>query len=131
MQKRTDEPVYMISVAAKLIACHPQTLRMYEREGLVSPHRSRRNLRLYSDADIERLRMIKRLTQELGVNLAGVEVILDLLDRVERQQQEIDHLRHELTSEPKALNPAPSGPSPRYRVEIGEVPAKTVGGSEG
>lgn len=117
MDRPTDEPVYMISVAARMLSCHPQTLRMYEREGLVSPKRSRRNLRLYSDDDIERLRLIKRLTQDLGVNLAGVEVILDLLQKVEQQQQEIDDLRRQLSGERKALNPAPP-PSRAYRVEV-------------
>ncbi len=121
MDRRADEPVYMISVAAKLLACHPQTLRMYEREGLLQPHRSGRNLRLYSDADLDRVRMIKRLTQELGANLAGVEIILDLLDRVERQQEEIDNLKRELTREPRALNPAPAS-GVRYKVEIEEGP---------
>jgi len=119
MDRRSDEPVYMISVAAKLLACHPQTLRMYEREGLLQPHRSARKLRLYSDADLDRVRRIKRLTQQLGVNLAGVEVILDLLDRVGRQQQEIENLKRELTRERKALNPAPPS-GVRYRVEIEE-----------
>jgi MerR family transcriptional regulator/heat shock protein HspR len=123
MERRSDEPLYMISVAAKLLSCHPQTLRLYEREGLLRPHRSGHNLRLYSDADIERVRMIKRLTQELGVNLAGVEVILDLLDRVEKQQKEIENLRRELLSEPKALNPAPTARM-RYRVRIEEGAAE-------
>jgi MerR family transcriptional regulator/heat shock protein HspR len=120
MRRSPDEPVYMIGVAARMVACHPQTLRMYEREGLVAPHRSDSNLRLYSDTDIEKLRMIKRLTQELGVNLAGVEVILDLLDKVEKQQHEIEALRRELSGDRKALNPAPAR-SPRYRVKIEEV----------
>ena len=120
MRRSEDEPVYMIGVAARMVSCHPQTLRMYEREGLVAPHRSHTNLRLYSDTDIERLRMIKRLTQELGVNLAGVEVILDLLDRAEKQQHEIASLKRQLAGDRKALNPAPTR-SPRYRVEIEEV----------
>jgi len=123
MRRDSDEPVYMISVAARMLSCHPQTLRMYEREGLVLPQRTQRNLRLYSDADIERLRRIQRLTQELGVNLAGVEVILDLLERGEQQQQEIDGLRRELKGERKALNPAP--PTPRsYIVEIEYAPGE-------
>jgi MerR family transcriptional regulator/heat shock protein HspR len=117
MARSSDEPVYMISVAARMLSCHPQTLRMYEREGLVSPFRSRRNLRMYSDADIERLRMIKRLTQDLGVNLAGVEVILELLDKVEHQGSEIERLKRELSGDRKALNPAPARPS-GYVVEI-------------
>ena len=123
MKRDSDEPVYMISVAARMLSCHPQTLRMYEREGLVLPKRTQRNLRLYSDADIDRLRRIQRLTQELGVNLAGVEVILDLLERVEQQQQEIDGLRRELKGERKALNPAP--PTSRsYIVEIEYAPGE-------
>lgn len=84
------EPVYLISVAAKLCDMHPQTLRMYERMGLVRPQRINQKNRLYSAADIERLRQIQRLTRDLGVNLAGVEIILDLLDKVEKLQQELD-----------------------------------------
>lgn len=117
MSQRKGRAYYMISVVAQEFGVHPQTLRMYEREGLVSPKRSKRNLRLYSDDDIERLRMIKRLTQDLGVNLAGVDVILDLLERVEEQQSEIDALRRQLSGERKALNPAPPA-SRSYRVEL-------------
>jgi MerR family transcriptional regulator/heat shock protein HspR len=87
------EPVYLISVAARLCDMHPQTLRLYERMGLVRPKRVSQKNRLYSEADIERLRQIQRLTRDLGVNLAGVEIILDLLDKVEKLQQEIENLR--------------------------------------
>jgi len=117
MPREPGEPVYMISVAARMVSCHPQTLRLYEREGLVSPYRSNRNLRLYSDIDIDRLRMIKRLTHDLGVNLAGVEIILELLDKAEQQQTEIGRLKRELAGDRKALNPAPSRTS-AYVVEI-------------
>jgi MerR family transcriptional regulator/heat shock protein HspR len=86
----------VISVAAKLLKCHPQTLRMYEREGLLEPRRSRQNRRLYSDDDLERIRQIRRLTQDLGVNIAGVDIILDLLDQVQDLQAEIDRLQSEL-----------------------------------
>ena len=85
-----DEPVYMISVAAKLCDLHPQTLRMYERLGLVKPARISSKNRMYSDSDIERLLQIQRLTQEMGVNLAGVEVILDLLEKIQRMQEQMD-----------------------------------------
>ncbi|NMC83593.1 MAG: helix-turn-helix transcriptional regulator [Armatimonadetes bacterium] len=88
-----DQPVYVISVAARLCEMHPQTLRTYERLGLVCPHRSDSRNRLYSPRDIERLRRIQRLTRELGVNLAGVEVILELLDRIDQYQKEIEELR--------------------------------------
>ena len=85
-----DEPVYMIGVAARLCDLHPQTLRMYERLGLVRPARISSKNRMYSEADIERLRRIQRLTQDMGVNLAGVEVILDLLEKIQRMQEQID-----------------------------------------
>jgi len=94
--KDKDEPIYTISIAAKLVRpmkgagtdvkpLHAQTLRMYEREGLVKPKRVGRN-RLYSDRDIERLRQIQHYTQNLGVNLAGVEIILELLERLDELQ---------------------------------------------
>lgn len=95
-----DEPVYMIGVAAKLCDVHPQTLRLYERIGLIRPKRVSSKNRLYSQADIERLQQIQRLTQELGVNLAGVEIILDLLERMQRlheeMEQEMDRMRREM-----------------------------------
>lgn len=94
-----DEPCYVISVAAKLVALHPQTLRYYERLGLVVPSRSRGRVRLYSPCDIERLQRIARLTDELGVNLAGVEVILNMTERMERMQCEMEALRAELQAE--------------------------------
>ena len=73
-----NEPIYVISVAAAILEVHPQTLRYYERAGLVQPSRSRGNIRLYSQSDIERLRLIQRLMDDLGVNLAGVEVIMNM-----------------------------------------------------
>lgn len=89
-QMRKDEPVYMISVAARLCDLHPQTLRMYERLGLVRPARIGSKNRMYSEMDLDRLRQIQRLTQEMGVNLAGVEVILGLLEKMQRMQEEMD-----------------------------------------
>jgi MerR family transcriptional regulator, heat shock protein HspR len=85
-----DEPVYMISVAARLCDLHPQTLRMYERLGLVRPARIGTKNRMYSERDLDRLRQIQRLTQDMGVNLAGVEVILGLLERMQRMQEDMD-----------------------------------------
>ncbi len=79
-----DHPRYMISVAAELVGMHPQTLRLYEAKGLVRPKRTPGNTRLYSDADLDRLRLIQRLTNELGLNLAGVETVLKLQDEVQR-----------------------------------------------
>lgn len=89
-QVREDEPVYMIGVAARLCELHPQTLRMYERLGLVRPARIGAKNRMYSERDLDRLRQIQRLTQDMGVNLAGVEVILGLLERIQRMQEEMD-----------------------------------------
>lgn len=81
-QRRDDRPVYVISIAADLAGLHPRTLRIYEEKGLVSPAR-RNNTRLYSDRDLERVRLIRHLTQELGLNLAGVRVLLDVYERLE------------------------------------------------
>ncbi len=86
------EPVYVISIAADRVGMHPQTLRMYERAGLVKPARRGIN-RFYSEWDIERLRQIQRLTQDMGVNLAGVEIILNLLEQIGDLQRELEETR--------------------------------------
>ena len=95
--------LYMISVVSEMLGIHPQTLRLYEREGFVKPKRSGGNTRLYSDDDIEKLEMILRLTRELGVNLAGVEVILSMREKMDMMQQEMEisimRLREELERE--------------------------------
>lgn len=91
-----DMACFVISVAARLLNVHPQTLRYYERAGLIQPSRSRGNIRLYSTRDIERAQQIKRLVEDLGVNLAGVEVILRLTERLREQEQENEALRAEL-----------------------------------
>lgn len=96
MARPSREPLYLISIAAQLTGLHPQTVRLYERLGLVSPTRVGNKNRLFSDADIERLRMIRRFTQDMGVNLAGVEIILDLLQKIEDLQAEIESLRARL-----------------------------------
>ena len=87
-----DKPLYMISVAAELTGMHPQTLRVYEQKGLVTPGRSRGNTRLYSQADIERLNLISKLTDE-GINLAGVVRILDMRERMLEREDELEELR--------------------------------------
>ena len=92
MADYTGEPAYVISIAAARVGVHPQTLRLYERVGLVKPARRGSN-RLYSDVDIERLLQIQRLTQEMGVNLAGVEIILSLLDQINQLQAELEESR--------------------------------------
>ncbi len=97
-----DEPMYVISVAARLLEVHPQTLRYYERCGLLKPLRSSGKIRLYSQREIERLRKIQRLT-ELGVNLAGVEMIIDLTERLERLQADTQQREQDLLAEMERL----------------------------
>ena len=109
-----DRPVYVISIAAELVDMHPQTLRLYERKGLIRPQRSSGKTRLYSERDIEHLREIRRLTQELGVNLAGVEEIMRLrreLDELEnRFRQEVEVLQKALREEGEAVRRMPALP---------------------
>jgi len=91
-----DKGRYMISVAADLVGMHPQTLRIYEQKGLVRPKRTSGNTRLYSERDLERLRLIQRLTTELGLNLAGVEMVLRLEDQLDRMQRRMDRMEREM-----------------------------------
>ena len=94
-----DRPRYMISIAAELVGMHPQTLRVYETKGLVRPRRTPGNTRLYSEADLERLRLIQRLTGELGLNLAGVETVLRLEDELGRLRARLERLERESREE--------------------------------
>jgi MerR family transcriptional regulator/heat shock protein HspR len=98
-----ETPLYMISVVAELLGIHPQTPRLYEREGYVHPRRTRGGTRLYSEADVEAVRRILHLTRDLGVNLAGVEVVLEMRRKLERMQQELaealEFMRRELKRE--------------------------------
>jgi len=87
------QPVFMISVVSRMLNVHPQTLRLYEREGLVTPYRTKRT-RIYSQEDVEKLAMILRLTRELGVNRSGVEIILRLRHRIEAFQTEMEEMMH-------------------------------------
>jgi MerR family transcriptional regulator, heat shock protein HspR len=95
-EHQEDRAVYIISVAAELAGVHPQTLRIYERKGLLSPARTAGNTRRYSDRDIERLRMIQRLTQEFGINLAGVKMIVEMENQLDRMRRQMDRLDREL-----------------------------------
>ena len=90
-------PVYMIGIASELIGVHPQTLRMYEQKGLLRPRKSIKNTRLYSQEDVDLGRYIQRLTQEMGMNLAGVRKVIDLERQVARLEAEVRALREELT----------------------------------
>ena len=91
-----DRPRYMISIAAELVGMHPQTLRIYESKGLIRPKRTGGNTRLYSEADIERLRLIQRLTTELGLNLAGVEQVLRLQDELLRMRRQLARMERQM-----------------------------------
>jgi MerR family transcriptional regulator/heat shock protein HspR len=90
MSARYSEPLFVISVAARLVKMHPQTLRKYEREGLIAPSRTSGNLRLYSDRDIERLRQVKYLVDDRGLNLAGVQLALELTARLRELRSRLD-----------------------------------------
>ena len=91
-----DEPCYTIGVVARMVSLHPQTIRNYEQLGLLNPQRTDGNIRLYSQREVDRLMKINRLTQELGVNLAGVEVILRMTDQIESLQIEVEVLRQRI-----------------------------------
>ena len=88
---------YTISVVAEIVGLHEQSLRTYERRGLIRPRRSEGNIRLFSDEDVERLRAIKRLVNDLGVNLAGAEVILHMREQMEEMRLELEHLRRHVS----------------------------------
>jgi len=91
-----ERPRYMISVAADLVGMHPQTLRIYENKGLIRPKRTAGNTRLYSEADVERLKLIQRLTTDLGLNLAGVEHVLRLEDELRRMRRRLDRMERDM-----------------------------------
>lgn len=99
MTPRFSEPLFVISVAARLVEMHPQTLRKYEREGLIAPSRTTGNLRLYSDSDIERLRQVKYLVEERGLNLAGVQLALELTRQIQAIRQSATASSPELSRE--------------------------------
>jgi MerR family transcriptional regulator/heat shock protein HspR len=107
-RKKKGKAAYMISAVAETYDIHPQTLRLYEREGLLKPSRSEGNTRLYTQEDIERLEVILNLTRDLGVNLAGVEVILNMRQRLEEMQSEmqefVEYVEHEFTNRSPELN---------------------------
>lgn len=96
-----NEPCYIISVAARIVNMHPQTLRYYERLGLIEPSRSSGKIRLYSAQDVERLKLIHSYVDNLGVNLAGVEIIMNLTERMAEMEAEIKRLRAELAARPE------------------------------
>lgn len=96
MERMDSEPCYVISVAAQLLGMHVQTLRYYERAGLIQPSRSQGNIRLYSQRDLDRIQEVRRLMEDLGVNLAGAEVILRMREHLRQLERERDALRAEV-----------------------------------
>ncbi|HEY1494013.1 MAG TPA: helix-turn-helix transcriptional regulator [Candidatus Solibacter sp.] len=113
MAKAKSKAAYMISSVAEQYEIHPQTLRLYEREGLLKPSRSDGNTRLYTAEDLERLEVILHLTRDLGVNLAGVEIILNMREKMGDMQSQIQDFIATLNRELAAHNVRPSAPEPR------------------
>jgi MerR family transcriptional regulator, heat shock protein HspR len=116
-----ERPRYMISIAAELVGMHPQTLRIYESKGLVRPKRTPGNTRLYSEADLERLRLIQRLTTELGLNLAGVETVIRLEDELGKVRTRLERLERQMREEIREVHK-------QYRREV--VLYRTTGGDD-
>lgn len=121
-ERSEERAVYIISVAAELAGVHPQTLRIYERKGLLRPQRTAGKARRYSDRDIARLQMIQDLTQRQGVNLAGARMIMELESEVERLKRRTEQLEREL-SRIRRRRPTPLGPS---SAPVDIVPRRTV-----
>jgi MerR family transcriptional regulator/heat shock protein HspR len=119
-----ERPRYMISVAAELVGMHPQTLRIYEQKGLVRPQRTAGNTRLYSDADVERLQAIARLTTELGLNLAGVERVLRLEDELARMERRLARLEAQMRESIAEVHRTYRRDLVLYRPEQGIVPRR-------
>jgi len=120
-----EHPRYMISVAAELVGMHPQTLRIYESKGLVRPKRTPGNTRLYSEADLERLRLIQRLTTELGRNLAGVETVIRLEDELSKARARLERLERELRREIRDVHKQYKREVVVYRREGSDLPERT------
>ncbi len=119
-----DSPKYMISVAAELVGMHPQTLRIYEHKGLLRPKRTGGNTRLYSDADLERLRTIQRLTSELGLNLAGVDLVLHMEDQLQRMQRQMERIEREMRERIEEVHKQYRRDLVLYRPEISPAPRR-------
>jgi MerR family transcriptional regulator/heat shock protein HspR len=115
-----ERGVFMISIAAELAHMHPQTLRTYEARGLIAPQRSPKNTRLYSQRDVERLRRIQQLTSEQGLNLAGVETVLEMEARVEKLGGELSRLRRRTEALERRLGGGGQDPPHRHQVPVGE-----------
>jgi MerR family transcriptional regulator/heat shock protein HspR len=125
MAKPKSKAAYMISAIAEQYEIHPQTLRLYEREGLLKPSRSEGNTRLYTDSDIERLEVILHLTRDLGVNLAGVEIILNMREKMDQMQSQIQEFVASLNRELVSRTVRPSESSSGGNALIPVISART------
>ena len=123
MAKRKGKAAYMISSVSEQFGIHPQTLRLYEREGLLSPSRSDGNTRLYTDDDLERLEVILQLTREFGVNLAGVEIILNMREKMELMQQQMQEFVETLNQEMEIHLKAPEPPAKGGLIPVIRMPS--------
>ncbi|MFN3323758.1 MAG: heat shock protein transcriptional repressor HspR [Bryobacteraceae bacterium] len=131
MPKARSKAAYMISAVAEQYEIHPQTLRLYEREGLLKPSRSEGNTRLYTEEDLERLEVILKLTRELGVNLAGVEIILNMREKMEAMQKQIEEFVAQLNRE-LAAHIKPPEPEPRNSlIPVVRVPSMAQAARKG
>ena len=122
MAKTRSKAAYMISAVAEQYEIHPQTLRLYEREGLLAPSRSEGNTRLYTDDDLERLEVILKLTRDLGVNLAGVEIILNMREKMAAMQEQIEKFVATLNQELAQQVRQPSAESKRSLIPVVQMP---------
>ena len=121
-----DAPLYVISIAAELADMHPQTLRGYEREGLIEPARTEGNTRRYSPRDVDRLRLIKTLTQEEGLNLAGVRLVLDMGEQLEKARQRVNDLEEMVRTLATRLKDDVEAAHKSHRFEIVPAPTRDV-----
>lgn len=111
-----DEPVYLISVVAKILEIHPQTLRQYEKEGLIEPNRTDGKMRLYSQRDIDKIKTILRLTRDMGVNLAGVDIILRLKEKLDELDNANEELKNDLSKKSNTQNTGMSVQTSSYEL---------------
>ena len=123
MARKKDKAAYMISSVAEQFGIHPQTLRLYEREGLLSPSRSDGNTRLYTDDDLERLEVILQLTREFGVNLAGVEIILNMREKMEMMQHQMQEFVETLNTEMALHLKAPESSTKSGLIPVIRIPS--------
>jgi MerR family transcriptional regulator, heat shock protein HspR len=122
MKKGRSKAAYMISAVAEQFQIHPQTLRLYEREGLLKPSRSEGNTRLYTEEDLERLEIILKLTRDFGVNLAGVEIILNMREKMEAMQRQVEEFIATLNDELRSHIPHPEPPARNSLIPVITLP---------